>query len=282
MKELFRCMTLKWSAVIVDESQVLLRQQWGHFKSECGKFKRSNFSGLFKGLLQAQNDSDAWNNFPFAVFAGTGMLKAEMDAESNAGVAKYSHSSDKLNPSQFTNFKPLASDAVELYLSKFLCFSNVSSDVKEHIAKWLRGRPRWAATFVEEFLVRSGRSDLEEQTRGDFNEEERALVQALDRFLLDMTREKRRVSWMNGNRTAYTAFGTFNKRIGRAVSRKDLKEVERNVYKCAVGGHSSLLTEHAAELIETGVAALRVEESSEKSERVAALIDEPIVIEAGI
>jgi hypothetical protein len=51
----------------------------------------------------------------------------------------------------FTGLKTMTADDVIEYMKKFLNLDGVGSDLVDHVAKWLRGRSRWTATFLETF-----------------------------------------------------------------------------------------------------------------------------------
>jgi hypothetical protein len=118
-------------------------------------------------------------------------------------------------------------------------------------------------------------------TIGRFNnDEERALVQVMDRFLHDITKKERRKSWQGGNRTAYTAFENFDGE--NRASRMKLEEIERVIFRYSVGEETEVLRKDSKLLIMTGVAALHIEETKLETNTVVAHIDEPLIIEAGI
>ena len=204
------------------------------------------------------------------------------EKEVGSGISKYVAAKDLDKPQEiaFIEFFPLSAAQVVVYLASFLDLSNISETVQKHLANWLRGRPRWAATFVEEFLVRKEK-DSYDGRKGDFDtEQDCALVQAMDRYLEDMTMKKRRHTWQGGNRTAFTAFEAFDG--GHRLPRTELNEIERAIYRFALGEQPELLTKDSKRLIETGVAALKISETSVESDDVVAYIDEPLIVEAGI
>ena len=269
----------EWAAIFVDEAQVLLNDKRGFFLRTEGD-KRSSFSGIFKGLLKTRLSVADPTKFPFSIFAGTGMSMEGLEKEKTSGNAKFAGTIEE--NSAFVNFLPLAGSQVDNYLSTFLQLENVDENVRRHVTSWLRGRPRWAATFVEEYLVRTDKS-YKEPTKGDFTGGD-ALIQAIDRYIHDMTSKlsDRRKSWQGGNRTACSAFEEFDAENKNRKHRRSLNEIERAIYKYAFGMKPDLLKEDAKILIMTGVAALHVRETNMDTKSVVAYIDEPLMVEAGV
>lgn len=186
----------------------------------------------------------------------------------------------------FMEFQPLSEGAVVKYLLRYLD-EKVGKDQDQengevpntralaHVAKWLRGRPRWVASYLEVYLVRP-RDDTHSGTRGSFSEDLAKLVQALDRYLAIHTTEKGKVrrSLVSRKESAYYA-------IGRAFSHKNdnvKNTLRRAIFKFAVGGQAVICDEDIGALIVVGVAAVRREPHS----KIKAILDEPIVVEAGI
>jgi hypothetical protein len=48
----------------------------------------------------------------------------------------------------FVGLKTMLADDVVLYMSKFLDLRKVGDDLVKHAGEWLKGRPRWVATFM--------------------------------------------------------------------------------------------------------------------------------------
>ena len=69
----------------------------------------------------------------------------------------------------FYRLDPLGIEEVRSYLYKFLSLEKIREDLVKHMAKWLRGRPRWVATFVETFLQRPGKQNYFKPP-GDFKQ----------------------------------------------------------------------------------------------------------------
>ena len=241
------------------------------------KTSQVQLSGVLKGLLKLQVQSASSIVRPYPIFAGTGISVDGLGEEANSGVAKYSYADAPQPP--FTAFRPQAPTDVKKYLSRYLNLDGVSEEVQQHVWNWLRGRPRWAATFLEEFLIQTQKK-CDGQTKGRFNENEEKVISALDRYVADMTNEDRRQSWSGGNRTAYSAFGVFD--YGGKNTREALNEVEQVIYRFALGQQPEVLRNETKELIMHGVAALHTEESNVANGVVVAYIDEPLVVEAGI
>jgi len=247
MDEVFLDHEHAWAAIFVDEAQVLLNDERGFFLGTKGD-KRSSFSGIFKGLLETRISVANPTIFPFPIFSGTGMSMEGLEKEKTSGNAKFACT--VAENSAFVNFLPLTGSQVEDYLSTFLQLENVDENIRRHVTSWLRGRPRWAATFVEEYLVRTDKS-YKEPTKGEFTGDDAALIQAIDRYIHDMTSKlsDRRKSWQGGNRTACSAFEEFDAENKTRKHRKSLNEIERAIYKYAFGMKPDLLKEDAKILI---------------------------------
>lgn len=118
----------------------------------------------------------------------------------------------------FYNFEMFTVEGVKSYLEQFLDLTQVRLDVLNHVAAWLRGRPRWTARFVEVYTMRRKRDIEGIMTRGEFSGENRCLMEALDRYLAAITcgdsSAGRRLSWNAGPSSAYHTVS----KIGRAAS----------------------------------------------------------------
>jgi len=268
-----------WSVMAVDEAQELSRKLNGHFLSEDGKIQRSAFSALLRAMDNAAGLPCHDKGFP--LFSGTGMSIDDFLEQSRSVMAKRFLEKDW--NFVFTEFQPLTTDAVKTYLESFLEL-NLGADHEspqvpnssalEHVAKWLRGRPRWAATFLEVYLVREQR-ETHNGTRGNFSSEAAKLVEALDRYLAVHTTDgnSRRTSFTPKKGSAYT---TIAETVRGHENLQVRKTLERAIFKFAVGGRAVVLHQETKRLIEVGVAALR------KTGAIHAILDEPIIIEAGI
>ena len=281
MNRIFKAEKYPWKAIFVDEAQSLLRKKSGLFFGEKSDVPRCDLSGIFKGLLEARVQCYG-ATLPYPIFAGTGMSMGGYEKELGSGIAKYvpAINLDKPQEIAFIEFFPFSEDGVVAYLANFLDLFSISKTVQKHLAKWLRGRPRWTATFVEEFLVRQEKTSYDGRKGNFATKEDRAIVQAMDRYLEDMTTKERRKSWLGGNRTAFTAFEVFDGK--NRLPRAELNEIERVIYRFALGEKPELLTEDSRRLIEIGVAALKISETSLASDDVVAYVDEPLIVEAGI
>jgi hypothetical protein len=188
-------------------------------------------------------------------------------------------------------FETLGVDAVKEYLRVFLALDNnggdednkVRDEVLEHVAKWLRGRPRWTASFLEVYLVRTSDSDYT-GTRGSFSKSEAIIVQALDRYVRVMasdnndsnTINRTRHSWTAGDASAYAA-------IEKVMERADMFEVQlklrQAIFDFSVGGKSTSFGQNTKLLIEVGVAAVSIKQSTPTL--FVGVLDEPLVVQAG-
>jgi hypothetical protein len=173
------------------------------------------------------------------VFSGTGLSIVELTNEYNGGKAKMPvHAIEPV----FADFKPLAADEVKTYIAGFLDLQAIGEGVQDHVAKWLSGRPRWTATFLEEYLYRIGK-DVHSGTRGVFNDQEAKLVEALDRFIIVMTSEhgkdhipgKPGHSWSAGGASAYAAIMEVNELDNPKSNLNIQKDLDKAVFNFAAG-----------------------------------------------
>jgi hypothetical protein len=257
----------------IDEAQRLLTEHQCYFLSSDGKKERSAFSALLKAFTTSTLVHDILG---CPVFSGTGLSIDELKAQSGSGMAKKPQDKTEFH---FAKFEPLDVDAVKKYLRVFLALNKVGKEVLEHLAKWLRGRPRWTATFLETYLVRT-RTELSDGTRGCFNDSDSRIVEGLDRYITIMTSEEKeitgtnqRYSWSAGEASAYAA-------IKRVKDLEVTKALEKAIFDFSVSGKPSYLEKHTKWLIEIGVAAVSVEQSARNN--FVGVLDEPIVIQAGI
>ena len=270
----------EWS-VFIDESQRLLEKP-GYFLSTDGKQARSNFSAVIKAAYKDDElISNSELNFP--VFLGTGFSIDELEDEGRSASAKRPTAMEQ-RVHFFSGFELLTPADVEEHLNKFLDLSLLRQDVKQHVARWLRGRPRWTATFLETYVNRLPKSGREGRTRvrEDFSAENLKMLEALDRFLavmtLDSVAAERRASWSAGPASAYASVDRLMTLDNHEEERKDF---ETAVFCFAVGKrHTIFRQEPSKKLIEAAVAAVVVKDSDGRY--VEAILDEPIIVKAGL
>lgn len=269
-----RKVDLELPVSFIDEAQQLLIEHRSYFLSTDGTEPRSAFTALLRAFTRSTNVNV---KLGFPVFSGTGLSTDELQIQSRSAVAK-KPLVDK-GP-YFAKFEPLDVDAVKDCLRVFLALDKVGKEVLEHIAKWLRGRPRWTATFLEMYLVRP-RTTFSHGTRGRLNESESRLVEGLDRYIsimtsdaaMDTTGTNPRLSWSDSEASAYAA-------IKKVKDYEATKVVEKAIFDFSVGGKPSYLEKHTKWLIEVGVAAVSVNRTTRGN--FVGVLDEPIVVQAGI
>lgn len=280
-----------WSVMVVDEAQALANKLTDFFL--CGKVakQRTAFSAVLKGMVNALEIIGTETGYPLV--AGTGMQIEHIKEASDSITAKRPHTLRENRRTIFQTFKPLDADGVKIYLNDFLSWNTEQhvgdgqtpdDCVLDHVAKWLRGRPRWAASFLELYLVHEYDKGYI-GTRGSFSPEGGRLIQALDRFLLNYTTgmidDVYKGDDNSGKRGSFeppqgTAFSTFSLAKNK-VRYEVMRELESAIFKFAVGGKAAYVNADVAGLIEVGVAAL----SHDKDHR-GAVLDEPIMIQGGI
>ncbi|CAB9502644.1 expressed unknown protein [Seminavis robusta] len=265
-----------WSVMVVDEAQALLKKLGNYFLSSDGTKDRFAFSAVIKAMATVPRMNGFDTGFPLV--AGTGMSIDGIREASESIMAKDTESKEFL----FTKFKPLDADAVKRYLCNFLdvdLSEPGNSIALEHISKWLRGRPRWTATFLEVYLVRARIQDYK-GTRGQLPPVGTLLIQALDRYLDVYTSDDIKNIPQSDRRKPFdppegTAFGAI-KKVVTECEYEVAKWLESAIFKFVVGGKSQIIDRRQEELIVIGVAAVSADGNYK------GVLDEPIIIQAGI
>mmetsp|Transcript_14173 Transcript_14173/g.25693 ORF Transcript_14173/g.25693 Transcript_14173/m.25693 type:complete len:575 (-) Transcript_14173:72-1796(-) len=274
-------------SIFVDEAQALLKKNEIHFLSENGKHFRSAFSALVEGFGCLSSDRE-YLHYP--VFSGTGLAFDQFSEQTMSIVGKSLGDCPDL---LFAGFKLLGVNEVQQYLGKILDLSNVRDDVLNHVANWLRGRPRWTAGFVEVYSSRQEKKSYKKEVwriQGEFKDNDAKLMEALDRYLNVMTRAEegnRRESWSAGEASAFACFARMHRKIAnaeesqRVLLKKVEDDLEYTVFRFAVGQKPHPFTNDVAKiLIENGVAA--VCETDRHGTMIKGHFDEPIVVQSGI
>ena len=271
----------KWGAVVVDESQYLLRNHKVHFVGDDDvTIQRSGFSSLLKAFVAIIKNHCLCGQFkrmPYPTFSGTGFSVEEYKREATSSFMKRCKA--KVNP-PFIDFQPLAPMEVISYLSRFLDLENVTEALKMHVANWIRGRPRLTATFLEEYLARPLKEETpspEDLTRGQFHtDEDTVMIRALDEYRLDTTTRGRRASWHSGGTTAFRALEKS------WLTGKVCSSLKQAVCKFTLGGKPFIFTGDMMDLMQVGVVSLSIQGSKPTEYYFEAIIDEPMIGEAGI
>jgi hypothetical protein len=274
----------KWGVTFIDEAQQLKERLPSLFLSADGTKQRAAFSAV----LRAYTDIARGETMGYPVFSGTGMsFESFKEQTASASImVKDFHFHEEKKSSCFTAFKPLTAEAVETYLALFLQLDNLDIAVKTHVAKWLRGRPRWTASFLEVYSVRPAVTTYH-STKGQFEPKEAKLMQALDRYINVITTDEsdasdnRGISWQAGAASAFHAVKIVMNASGGA-SKKIQDCFERAVFLFAVGGKPSLISVHTKELIEIGVAAVSATQGAPPDCDFIGVLDEPIIIQAAL
>lgn len=290
-EQLLNDASVNWDAIVMDESQQLLNKGRMYFCSSSVSLEaRTLYSAVLNAFLDIKvttaDSRRTGAKWPFPTFSGTGMSIQLLTKESDSASAKRNMMT---KVPAFVNFQQLQAENVEAYLAYFLNFDNVDAPLTKHIAQWLVGRPRWTATFIEEFLVRgySYKRHYDGATRASFTRDaEKRILQAVDKYINDMTasEEDRRDSWAGGNKTPYACISNFMsiRPSGQLTLASPESNLERAIFKYAVGKEGTTLSEDAKDLIQLGVACLDVKSISQKNTHYNAIISEPLVIAAGL
>eukprot|EP00978_Attheya_sp_CCMP212_P019009 scaffold52711_cov63-Attheya_sp.AAC.2 len=290
----------KWSTIVVDEAQVLLKKLPDFFLCSDGNAERSAFSAVLKSITNAAELADAAklaedpeDPCGFPLVCGTGISIDDLKEQSNSVLMKRPHNLAENKITVFKEFNLLGANAVKDYIFSILKIESASEEstsqcvpdvnVVDHVSLWLRGRPRWTASFLEVYLVRKGHADCstdKSRTRGNFSLEGGKLMEAMDRYIdayatgttSEIPQSESRASVDPPEGTAYSAI----KRVATGGRYQLVKKVEAAIFKFAVGGQPVFLQGCHKTLIEVGVAAL----STAGEDKV--VFDEPMMVQAGI
>ena len=261
----------------MDEAQVLVRELEGVFLSTEGTESRSAYSAFLKGLTNLQLTTQ---KIHFPCFSGTGMSIEAYKAAARSLVVKPDLQDHSF---YFVGLKTMSRDDVIQYMSKFLDLSKVKDDLALHVGDWLKGRPRWVATFIETYIERqptkSGR-----KPRGNFDVAENTLIESLNRYIEVCTAnpkvEGRWLSWTLEDKSAFAAVSKMFEEKGQAWFEAQ-ESFRRATFEFSFGGGSQVVTRKAAEMIEAGIASVSLQEHS-GADFVHAFIGEPLAIQASI
>eukprot|EP00978_Attheya_sp_CCMP212_P036615 scaffold167584_cov27-Attheya_sp.AAC.1 len=255
----------------VDEAQMLLKKLDGYFLSKDGIARRSAYSAFVKGLFALAIEG----HIQFPCFSGTGLSIDAFGSETNVGkmVKPQNHSYI------FTELKTMTTDDVVEYMKKFLNLDGVGADLVNHVAKWLRGQPRWTTTFLETFLEHKAESAT---PPGRVLDNEKPIIASLNRYIEVVTESNestiRRHSWSLGNRSAYSAIGRMFMMTGDEWSEAQ-RQIHKATFDFTLSGKPSLVTVQAAKLIEYGIASVA---ANSDIDHIRGKIDEPLIVQASI
>lgn len=76
-------------------------------------------------------------------FSGTGLSVEQIKTETNSLIVK-----PNTHPYFFTGLQSMSADDEKQFMSTFLDLDAIAVDLVNHVANWLRGRPRWTVTFL--------------------------------------------------------------------------------------------------------------------------------------
>jgi hypothetical protein len=153
----------------------------GFFLSKYGNTERSTYSAFAKGFAKLSLNGYFHN----PCFSGTGLSLDAFQSETSSALAK------PLSRSfAFTELPIMSTKEVTLYLKDFLDLEGLGQDLVEHVANWLRGRPKWTASFLEESLKREPATKNPTVARGRFSEGEVSFINALNRYIDIITQPK--------------------------------------------------------------------------------------------
>lgn len=269
-------------SLFVDEAQCLLEQYNvdGYFLSEAdNNVRRTGFSGVLNAFLRS---NDIFRSYP--LFSGTGLSIEHLDDALKSMMGKLQ--GVKVPESFYYEFDQLETGQIEEYMEHFLDLTDISDHVKTHVFKWLQGRPRWTASFIESYLTR-GHRNIQFGTRGRFRsggKKERRFVQALDRYLSNMTEQAGRKSWPDiddadnrgQKRSAISHFMKFMKTgSGLDPSRAAMEHL---IFEYATTGMAATVRSDTFRAIKYGLA--QVERDAQG--KLIGRINEPIIAQAGI
>jgi hypothetical protein len=207
---------LEKMSCFMDEAQVLLKKLEGVFLSTDGTEPRSAYYAFLKSLTNLQL---ALGTIYYPCFSGTGMSIMAYKAAARSLVAKPNLQDHSF---YFVGLKTLSGADVIQYMSKFLDLSKVKNDLVLHVGDWLKGRPRWVATFIETYIERQPTTSSQE-LRGNFDIAERPLIKSLNRYIEVCTADPnaaaaRRLSWSLEDKSAFAAVSRMFDKTGQEWS----------------------------------------------------------------
>ena len=270
----------------MDEAQVLLTQLEGVFLSAEGNEARSSYSAFLKGLTNLRL-AEGITHFP--CFSGTGMSIEAYKAAARSLVVKPDLKKD--HSFYFVGLKTMSASDVIQYMSKFLNLDEVKDDLVKHAGDWLKGRPRWVATFIETYVERQ-QTKSKRELRGNFDRAERPLIKALNCYIEVCTAnpkdENRRFSWSLQDKSAFQAVSKMFDKAGREWSEAQ-ETFRRATFEFSFSGRGQLVKKKAADMIEAGIASVHTEidngadtEIDYGADFVQAIIWEPLIIQASV
>jgi hypothetical protein len=264
----------------LDEAQVLVGELKGSFLSSDGTKERSAYSAFLKGLTSIQLSG----HILYPCFSGTGMSIDAYKAESKSLMNKPTMRTHRFF---FAHLKTFAAKDVIDYIKTFLNLEKVGLDLVQHVGEWLKGRPRWTATFVETY-IENKETNSSRSLRGRFKHNEERLIKSLNRYIEICTSRKddeRRLSWNLGDRSAFSAISKMFEKSDKEWS--EVKETfRRSIFEFSLSGQGQPVKIKAAMMIEAGVASVDTGSdetlSNAADDYILAKICEPLIVQAGI
>lgn len=219
--------------VIIDEAQELLRKlEKDYFvSSKDASVPRSLYSAVAKGFGHLATNVAC----RFPVLTGTGLSRVASERELGSTVAKESS-----RVTLFDSFDSLDETGVLDYLGTFVKVEKTDEQTRNHIAKWLVGRPRWTASFAS-FAMQSEGEDL---------------LQVFERYLHTLTMEtpdvkkNQRNSWSLKHSSALSAIKRLGLESVESSSGKAVDEFMNAVMEFTVSGEEQIIHQDYSTLIE--------------------------------
>ena len=128
------------------------------------------------------------------------------------------------------------------------------------MAKWLRSRPRWTATFVGTWLQKT-KKVIYCMPPGNFTSDEAFTVEAITQYTEKATRQEgnpgHRISWTLDGVSAYAMIQTqYYQKAEFETQHALLGQVKDAVFRYAFTGKPKVMRDKTAETIQTGVASI--------------------------
>ena len=260
----------------IDEAQELLKEGKDLFLTSDGSESRSMYYAILRALTYMSN----FTCLGSPILSGTGLSIDDLQSQSaSGGAGKASVSKGRL---YFSGFQTLDNAAVKMYIRSFLHVDEgVKDDVIDHMAKWLRGRPRWTASFIETFLGPRRKRKNTFMTRGNFvTDSENILIEAIDRYIDVMTNDHEsndaRFSFSFGHTSAW---GCMSRAMAKDVDLS--RKLENAVFDYAIGKAPTFLQPEVKTLIEYGVAAVAGHKLPNRN-CYSGILAEPLIVQAGL
>eukprot|EP00529_Nitzschia_sp_RCC80_P017379 CAMPEP_0113500872 /NCGR_PEP_ID=MMETSP0014_2-20120614/32606_1 /TAXON_ID=2857 /ORGANISM="Nitzschia sp." /LENGTH=823 /DNA_ID=CAMNT_0000395329 /DNA_START=1 /DNA_END=2472 /DNA_ORIENTATION=- /assembly_acc=CAM_ASM_000159 len=272
----------------IDEAQVLTKLMENKFisffqtKQHQKCVPRTAYSAYLKGFM---NVTAMKGTFRCPLFCGTGLSLHDFVDESSSGSYK-----PESHVPIFYSFEFFSEEKVMSYMKEMVDLDGIGADLILHAAKWLRGRPRATAFFIETFLEQKDKTDGFVASKGRFANKEGPFIRSIDRYVDILTSEEgSNTIGSSSNRLSWSARGSGAYHTVKSLLQKGLtdqsqcdarQDLIRSACAFALSGKSQIVSDKSAQLIQLGIASTVVDVTMPGF--IKCCIDEPLIIQACI